>query len=88
MSGGRCSLSGVDGLGEWEVEFYADGSGREPCREWMGKLTAVKRIALEEAIRLVLVRRKYSEIGWWDGLGGGLRWRAGTCGSWCVICGC
>ena len=45
-------MPAVDGPGEWEVEFYADESGREPCREWMGKLTPLKRIALEEAIRL------------------------------------
>jgi hypothetical protein len=76
-------LPGVDGLGEWEVEFYADGSGREPCREWMGKLTAVKRIALEEAIRLVLVRRGLDvvETEFGKALGGGLyefrlRWSA------------
>jgi hypothetical protein len=33
-------------------------------------------------------RCKYSEIGWWDGLGGGLSGSAGTRRSWCVICGC
>jgi hypothetical protein len=49
----------------------------------MGKLTAVKRIALEEAIRLVLVRRGLDvvETEFGKALGGGLyefrlRWSA------------
>ena len=67
-------MPAVDGPGEWEVEFYADESGREPCREWMGKLTPLKRIALEEAIRLVLVRRGLDvvETEFGKALGGGL----------------
>jgi hypothetical protein len=67
----------------WEVEFYADESGREPCRAWIQKLTPYKRLALEEAIRLVLMRRGpdvvQTEFG--KALGGGLyefrlRWSA------------
>jgi|SRR5580700_888207 hypothetical protein len=68
---------------DWEVEFYADGSGREPCRAWMGTLTSQQRIALEEAIRLVLARRGLAvvETEFGKALGGGLyefrlRWSA------------
>jgi len=67
-------LPAADSPGEWEVEFYADESGREPCREWMGKLTPLKRIALEEAIRLVLVRAGAGCCG--DGVRQGARRRA------------
>jgi hypothetical protein len=76
-------LPAVDSPGEWEVEFCADESGREPCREWMRKLTPLKRIALEEAIRIVLVRRGLDvvETEFGKALGGGLyefrlRWSA------------
>jgi hypothetical protein len=64
----------VTGLEDWEVEFYADESGREPCRAWMGTLTPRKRIALEEAIRLVLARRGLAvvEAEFGEALGGGL----------------
>jgi hypothetical protein len=70
-------------LEDWDVEFYADESGREPCRAWMGTLTPQKRIALEEAIRLVLARRGLAvvETEFGKALGGGLyefrlRWSA------------
>jgi len=73
----------VTGSEDWEVEFYADESGREPCRAWMGTLTRQKRIALEEAIRLVLARRGLAvvETEFGKALGGGLyefrlRWSA------------
>ena len=73
----------MTGLEGWEVEFYADESGREPCREWMETLTPQKRIALEEAIRLVLARRGLGvmETEFGKALGGGLyefrlRWSA------------
>ncbi|MDQ2873459.1 MAG: hypothetical protein M3Y33_00945 [Actinomycetota bacterium] len=69
--------------GDWAVEFYAYDSGREPCRAWMERLTPQKRIALEEAIRLVLVRRGLAvvETEFGKALGGGLyefrlRWSA------------
>jgi hypothetical protein len=72
-----------EGAGDWEVEFYADESGREPCRAWMGTLTPLKRVALEEAIRLVLARRGLAvmETEFGKALGGGLyefrlRWSA------------
>jgi|SRR5712691_246908 len=69
--------------GEWDVEFYADEQGREPCREWADDLSPQKRAAFIEAVRLVLARRVpgvvESEYG--KALGGGLyelrvRWSA------------
>jgi putative component of toxin-antitoxin plasmid stabilization module len=42
---------------EWDVEFYADENGREPCREWAERLSTQKRAALMAAIRLVLASR-------------------------------
>jgi putative component of toxin-antitoxin plasmid stabilization module len=69
--------------GEWDVEFYADEQGREPCREWADDLSPQKRAAFIEAVRLVLARRGLgvveSEYG--KALGGGLyelrvRWSA------------
>jgi hypothetical protein len=42
---------------EWEVEFYSDESGREPCREWADRLSPQKRAAFTATIRLVLARR-------------------------------
>jgi len=39
---------------EWEIVFYADAHGREPVREWMEDLSKQKRMALEEAISVVL----------------------------------
>jgi hypothetical protein len=53
----RRRLPVMAGSGDWEVEFYADDAGREPCRRWMQKLLPTKRIALEVAIQLVLARR-------------------------------
>jgi hypothetical protein len=73
----------MDDSGKWDVEFYADETGREPCLEWIEKLTPLKRIALEEAIRLVLMRRGLAvvETEFGKALGGGLyefrlRWSA------------
>jgi hypothetical protein len=43
--------------GEWDIEFYADERGREPCLEWMQGLSREKRVALETAIELVLAER-------------------------------
>lgn len=42
---------------EWDVEFYADENGREPCREWAERLSQQKRAAFSAAMRLVLARR-------------------------------
>ena len=42
---------------EWDVEFYADDNGREPCREWAERLSPQKRAAFIAAIRLVLACR-------------------------------
>jgi hypothetical protein len=36
--------SGV-GADTWNVEFYADEYGREPCREWANELSPQKRAA-------------------------------------------
>ncbi len=68
---------------QWRIEFYADENGYEPCRAWMGKLEAEKRIALEEALRLVLAQQRTNvvESQWGKALGQGLyefrlRWTA------------
>lgn len=42
---------------EWEVEFYADKDGREPCREWAEQLSPQKWAAFTAAVSLVLARR-------------------------------
>jgi putative component of toxin-antitoxin plasmid stabilization module len=67
----------------WEVEFYADSSGREPCREWADKLSPQKRAAFSAAVRLVLARRGLDVVAteYGKALGGGLyelrvRWSA------------
>jgi hypothetical protein len=43
--------------GEWSLEFYQDGSGRELCREWIEGLSREKRLALETALEHVLAVR-------------------------------
>ena len=88
MSRVFCTLSGVgwspvvDG-GEWDIEFYADERGSEPCLEWIQGLSTQKRVALETAIELVLARRGLDVVETESGkaLGGGLyefrlRWSA------------
>lgn len=69
--------------GEWDVEFYADEDGREPCRSWANNLSPQKRAAFAAAIRLVLARRGLDvvETEFGKALGGGLyelrvRWSA------------
>ncbi len=64
-------------------EFYADEDGREPVREWMEDLSKQKRMALEEAISIVLAERGLNVIGteYGKALGQGLyefrlRWTA------------
>lgn len=47
----------IDEDPEWDVEFYADENGREPCREWAERLSPQKRAAFIAAIRLVLACR-------------------------------
>jgi hypothetical protein len=49
--------------GEWDIVLYADEHGREPCREWMQHLSSQKRLALEEAIGLVLAERGLDIVG-------------------------
>lgn len=70
-------------LGTWDVEFYADGNGREPCREWADSLSPQKRAAFTAAVRLVLARRGLAvvETEYGKALGDGLyefrvRWSA------------
>jgi hypothetical protein len=69
--------------GEWDVEFYADEQGREPCRNWADDLSPQKRAAFVAAIRLVLARRGLDvvETEFGKALGAGLyelrvRWSA------------
>jgi hypothetical protein len=59
---------------EWDIEFYADERGREPCLKWMCGLSREKRIALETAIELVLAHRGLDvvETEFGKALGGGL----------------
>lgn len=47
----------VRGTQAWTVEFYQDEKGREPCREWMEKLSPTQRDALITAIDVVLAER-------------------------------
>jgi hypothetical protein len=42
---------------DWDVEFYADEHGREPCREWAEKLSPLKRAAFRAAVETLLVKR-------------------------------
>jgi hypothetical protein len=45
------------GGGSWDVEYYADESGREPCREWAEQLSPQKKAAFIASVRLVLAQR-------------------------------
>jgi putative component of toxin-antitoxin plasmid stabilization module len=60
--------------GAWQVEFYADEQGREPCREWAERLSPIKRAAFVAAVEVVLTRQGINvasnEFG--KALGGGL----------------
>jgi hypothetical protein len=67
----------------WEVEFYADERGREPCRQWADDLSPQKRAAFAAAVRLVLTSRGLDvvETEYGKALGDGLyefrvRWTA------------
>lgn len=40
--------------GRYEIEFYEDENGREPCREWIETLSEGKRAALLAALKYVL----------------------------------
>jgi hypothetical protein len=70
----------VVAAGEWDVEFYADEDGREPCRSWANNLSPQKRAAFAAAIRLVLARRGLDvvETEFGKALGGGAR-RSNRC---------
>ena len=60
--------------GDWQVEFYADEQGREPCREWAERLSPTKRAAFLAAVEVVLTQQGINvasnEFG--KALGGGL----------------
>lgn len=43
--------------GIWELEFYQDENGREPCRSWIQELSREKRLAIETALEHVLAVR-------------------------------
>ncbi|HUY45562.1 MAG TPA: hypothetical protein VMV92_07530 [Streptosporangiaceae bacterium] len=69
--------------GEWDLEFYQDESGREPCREWIEGLSREKRLAVETVLEHVLAMRGLSvvETEFGKALGQGLyelrlRWSA------------
>lgn len=71
------------GGNKWDIEFYADDRGSEPCLKWIRRLSREKRIALETAIELVLAHRGLDvlETEFGKALGGGLyefrvRWSA------------
>jgi hypothetical protein len=42
--------------GGWDVEFYADEQGREPCREWADGLSAIKTAALTAGVEVGLAK--------------------------------
>jgi putative component of toxin-antitoxin plasmid stabilization module len=60
--------------GGWDVEFYADENGREPCREWAEGLSPTKKAAFLAALEVVLIPQGINvasnEFG--KSLGGGL----------------
>jgi hypothetical protein len=62
------------GEGDWQVEFYADEQGREPCREWAERLSPTKKAAFLAGVEVVLTRQGINvasnEFG--KALGGGL----------------
>jgi hypothetical protein len=69
--------------GDWIVEFYRDGDGREPCRTWAEGLSPQKGAAFRAVLKHVLIPRGLdvveSEFG--KALGQGLyelriRWTA------------
>jgi hypothetical protein len=60
--------------GAWQVEFYADEQGRDPCREWAERLSPTKKAAFLAAVEVVLTAQGINvasnEFG--KALGGGL----------------
>jgi hypothetical protein len=67
----------------WTVEFYADGDGREPCREWAERLSPQKSAAFRAVLKQVLIPRGFDVVGseYGKALGQGLyelriRWTA------------
>jgi hypothetical protein len=73
----------VADAGKWNIEFYADESGREPCREWADDLSPQRQAAFVATVRPVLARRGLDvvETEYGKALGDGLyefrvRWTA------------
>lgn len=69
--------------GGWELVFYHDEHGREPCREWIEDLATTKRLALEAGLERVLAEQGAGVVktDYGKALGGGLyefrlRWSA------------
>ena len=60
--------------GAWQVEFYADEQGREPCREWAERLSPAKKAAFLAAVEFVLTRQgiNVASSEWGRALGDGL----------------
>jgi putative component of toxin-antitoxin plasmid stabilization module len=60
--------------GGWDVGFYADEQGREPCREWADGLSPIKKAAFTAGVEVVLAKLgtnvAATEFG--KALGGGL----------------
>jgi phage-related protein len=63
LAGFTVRFAGAEVAAEWDIEFYADEHGREPCREWMEGLSSQKRLALQEAIALVLAEQGLDAVG-------------------------
>jgi hypothetical protein len=49
--------------GGWDVQFYEDEDGREPCREWADDLSLQKRAAFMAAVQLALQPRGLELVG-------------------------
>lgn len=69
--------------GGWDVEFYEDANGREPCRAWAEDLSPQKRAAFTAAVQFALQPYGLELVGteFCKNLGGGLyelrvRWTA------------
>jgi hypothetical protein len=41
----------------WEMEFYEDAAGREPCKEFIEDLDLAKRLAIQAALVNILARQ-------------------------------
>jgi hypothetical protein len=57
--------------GGWDIEFYADEQGREPCREWADGLSPIRKAAFTAGVEVVLAklgqRGRYRRYRVWQG---------------------